>query len=168
MNLNLTNKDDKTDVLIFYLTFLKPIFHLNGMLRHSLATLEGSNISRESSDVGCCIFWPAFGCCPHPKSDQTTFFSRFQPFLCISLIQSLPYLKYGEQISLVNGLVHHLSYLPKLICNILYYKTRQTALHLPQMMWAIYEVNAPLLGCNIKGPRLLMHLKVKSWKYNEG
>ena len=31
-----------------------------------------------------CVFWPAFGCCPHrmqPKTGQTTFFSHFQPFL---------------------------------------------------------------------------------------
>ena len=34
-----------------------------------------------SSD--CCVFWPAFGCCTHPKTGQTTFFSRFQPFLII-------------------------------------------------------------------------------------
>ena len=34
-----------------------------------------------SSD--CCVFWPAFRCCTHPKTGQTTFFSRFQPFLII-------------------------------------------------------------------------------------
>ena len=31
----------------------------------------------------CCVFWPAFGCCTHPKAGWTTFFSRFQPFLII-------------------------------------------------------------------------------------
>ena len=28
----------------------------------------------------CCVFWPAFGCCAHPKAGSTNFFSRFQPF----------------------------------------------------------------------------------------
>ena len=29
----------------------------------------------------CCVFWPAFGCCVHPKAGRNTFFSYFQPFL---------------------------------------------------------------------------------------
>ena len=31
----------------------------------------------------CCVFWPAFGCSPHPKAGWTTFFGRFQPPLFI-------------------------------------------------------------------------------------
>ena len=31
--------------------------------------------------ICCCVFRPAFECCAHPKACQTTFFSRFQPFL---------------------------------------------------------------------------------------
>ena len=29
---------------------------------------------------GCCVFWPAFWCCVHPKVGQNTFFSHFQLF----------------------------------------------------------------------------------------
>ena len=29
----------------------------------------------------CCVFWPAFWCCKHPKAGWNTFFSRFKPFL---------------------------------------------------------------------------------------
>ena len=28
----------------------------------------------------CCEFWPALGCCVHPKASQNTCFGRFQPF----------------------------------------------------------------------------------------
>ena len=34
----------------------------------------------------CCVFWPAFGCCVHPKAGWLLFsavFSHFQPFLFI-------------------------------------------------------------------------------------
>ena len=30
---------------------------------------------------GCCVIWPAFGCCVHPKAGPNTFFNRLQPFL---------------------------------------------------------------------------------------
>ena len=30
----------------------------------------------------CCVFWPAFGCCAHPKTDWTTFFSVVFNLFC--------------------------------------------------------------------------------------
>ena len=38
----------------------------------------------KDNDLDCCVFQPAFGCHVHSKAGQTTFFSRFQPFLLIS------------------------------------------------------------------------------------
>ena len=32
------------------------------------------------SGVNCCVFWPAFGCCAHPKASQTPFFQPFTSF----------------------------------------------------------------------------------------
>ena len=34
-----------------------------------------------SFDLDCCVFWPAFWCCMHPKAGRNTFFSHFQPVL---------------------------------------------------------------------------------------
>ena len=28
----------------------------------------------------CCVFWPALGCCAHPKAGQNLFFSHFSTF----------------------------------------------------------------------------------------
>ena len=37
-----------------------------------------------------CVFWPAFGCCAHPKAGRYTFLSHFQPFLFTSNIFGEP------------------------------------------------------------------------------
>ena len=35
-----------------------------------------------------CVFWPAFGCCAHPKAGQTTFFQSFSSFFVNRQTQS--------------------------------------------------------------------------------
>ena len=45
-----------------------------------LDTLANQNLIVYKNCYTCCAFQPAFGCCALPKSDQTTFFSRYQPF----------------------------------------------------------------------------------------
>ena len=40
----------------------------------------GRSILTDKSPV-CCLFWPAFGCCVHPKAGRTTFFQPFLTFL---------------------------------------------------------------------------------------
>ena len=30
----------------------------------------------------CCVFWPAFGCCAHPKAGLNTFLRSFSTFFC--------------------------------------------------------------------------------------
>ena len=43
---------------------------------------------------GCCVFWPAFECCVHPKAGQNTFFSPFQPlFVHFSPFSVISHLK---------------------------------------------------------------------------
>ena len=32
------------------------------------------------SYVECCVFWPGFGCCAHPKAGRNTFFQPFSTF----------------------------------------------------------------------------------------
>ena len=46
--------------------------------------------------VWCCVFWPAFGCCAHPKTGWinffqpfSTFFVHFKTFSVISRLKSL-------------------------------------------------------------------------------
>ena len=36
-------------------------------------------------NLECCVFRTAFKCCAHPNTGGTTFFSRFQHFLCFWL-----------------------------------------------------------------------------------
>ena len=40
-------------------------------------------VQQHNYSLCCCVFWPAFGCCAHPKAGPNTFFSLFQPFLFI-------------------------------------------------------------------------------------
>ena len=46
---------------------------------------------------GCCVFWPAYGCCTHPKAGRNLFFSSFSTFFVIfkafSVISRLKSLK---------------------------------------------------------------------------
>ena len=63
--------------------------HLTKHLRHSMVVtaitepffkhLNLTNVSKLSC-LSCCVFWPAFGSCAHPKTGQTTFFQPFSSF----------------------------------------------------------------------------------------
>ena len=44
-----------------------------------LPKVQIPNICTQTSHP-CCVFWPAFGCCTHPKAGWNIFFSRFSTF----------------------------------------------------------------------------------------
>ena len=44
----------------------------------------GPEVRSLNLDTTCCVFWPAFRCCAHPKAGRNLFSAVFQPFLFIS------------------------------------------------------------------------------------